>query len=132
MRSRSLLVVIAVLAAAAIVAGYFITHRESDNVILASGTIEATDVDVSFQIAGRVTEVLALEGQPVKAGDVLARLSAEELTQRVKQIQASLEAAVSHPFYNAALEDQEQDQQRQGPEDRGRLDVGQPLSLRSP
>jgi len=95
MRSRSLLVVIAVLAAAAIVAGYFITHRESDNVIVASGTIEATDVDVSFQIAGRVTEVLALEGQPVKAGDVLARLSAEELTQRVKQIQASLEAAVS-------------------------------------
>ena len=95
MRSRSLLVVIAVLAAAAFVIGYAITHHESDNVIRASGTIEATDVDVSFQIAGRVTEVLALEGQHVKAGDVLAHVSADELTQRVNQIQASLDAAVS-------------------------------------
>ena len=95
MRSRSLLVVIALLAAAALTIGYVLTHRESDNVLRASGTIEATNVDVSFQIAGRVTEVLAVEGQPVKAGDVLARVFAEELTQRVNQIQASLEAAVS-------------------------------------
>jgi HlyD family secretion protein len=95
MRSRSLLVVVAVLAAAAILGGYIITHRQSDNSIRGSGTIEATDVDVSFQIAGRVVDVLAVEGQPVKAGDVLARLSAEELTQRVNQIEAALEAAAS-------------------------------------
>jgi HlyD family secretion protein len=95
MRSRSLLVVIALLAVVAFAVGYVLTHRETDNVLRASGTIEATDVDISFQIAGRVIEVLAVEGQHVKAGDVLARLSAEELTQRVNQIQASLEAAVS-------------------------------------
>jgi HlyD family secretion protein len=95
MRSRSLLVVIAVLAAAAILAGYIFTHRQNDNSIRGSGTIEATDVDVSFQIAGRVVEVMAVEGQPVKAGDILARISAEELVQRVNQIQASLDAAVS-------------------------------------
>lgn len=95
MRSRSLLVLIAVLAAAAILAGYIYTHRESDNSIRASGTIEATDVDVSFQIAGRVIEVLAVEGQPVKAGDVLARISADELVHRVNQLQAALDAAAS-------------------------------------
>jgi HlyD family secretion protein len=95
MRSRSLLVIIAVLAAAAILAGYVYTHRENDNSIRASGTIEATDVDVSFQIAGRVIEVLAVEGQPVKAGDVLARISADELAQRVNQLQAALDAAAS-------------------------------------
>jgi HlyD family secretion protein len=96
MRSRSLLVVIALVAAAAFAIGYYVyTHRETENVIRASGTIEATDVDVSFQIGGRVTEVLAVEGQPVKAGDVVARLFAEELSQRVNQIQASLDAAIS-------------------------------------
>ena len=96
MRSRSLLVVIALVAAAAFAIGYyFYTHREPEKVIRASGTIEATDVDVSFQMAGRVTEVLAVEGQPVKAGDVVARLFAEELMQRVNQMRASLDAATS-------------------------------------
>jgi len=95
MRSRSLLVVIGVLAAAAILAGYIYTHREIDKSIRASGTVEATDVDVSFQIAGRVIEVLAIEGQPVKAGDVLARISADELVQRVNQLHAALDAAAS-------------------------------------
>src|SRR4030095_13501490 len=38
---------------------------------------------------------LAVEGQPVKAGEVLARLSADELVQRVNQLQAALDAAVS-------------------------------------
>jgi HlyD family secretion protein len=95
MRSRSLLVVIVVLAAAAILTGYIFTHRKTDNSIRGSGTIEATDVDVSFQIAGRVVQVLAIEGQPVKAGDILARLSSDELAQRVNQLQAALDAAVS-------------------------------------
>lgn len=95
MRSRSLLVVVVLLTAAALVAGYVLTHREADNSIRGSGTIEATDVDVSFQIAGRVVQVLAIEGQPVKAGDVLARISPDELAHRVSQIQAALEAATS-------------------------------------
>ena len=95
MRSRSLLVVIAVLAAAAILVGYVYTHRQKDSAIRGSGTIEATDVDVSFQIAGRVIEVLAVEGQAVKAGEVLARISSDELVQRVNQLQAALDAAVS-------------------------------------
>src|SRR5678810_124443 len=95
MRSRSLLVVIAVLAAAAILVGYVYTHRQKDSAIRGSGTIEATDVDVSFQIAGRVIEVLAVEGQAVKAGEVLARISSDELVQRVNQLQAALDAAAS-------------------------------------
>jgi HlyD family secretion protein len=81
--------------ATAALVGYILTHRQDDNSLRGSGTIEATDVDVSFQIAGRVVEVLAIEGQAVKAGDVLARLSADELAQRVNQIQAALEAATS-------------------------------------
>src|SRR5262245_15681684 len=94
MRLRTLLAV-AVLLAIGIVVGYLLTHRRTESVIRASGTIEATDVDVSFQIAGRVIEVLAVEGQPVKAGDVLARISDKELRERVNQIQASLDAAAS-------------------------------------
>jgi HlyD family secretion protein len=106
MRSRSVLAVVVVfLAAAALLVGYVLTHRPHDNNIHASGTIEATDVDVSFQIAGRVTDVLAVEGQPVKAGDVLARISSEELVQRVKQISAALDAAISQVHQQAMTVD---------------------------
>ena len=95
MRLRTLLAVLALLGAVALVSFYFYSRRENENVLRASGTIEATDVDISFQIGGRVIEVSAMEGQAVKAGDVLARLSSEELTERVHQIQASLEAVIS-------------------------------------
>jgi HlyD family secretion protein len=94
MRLRWLLVALGVLVVALLL-GYFLTYRQNDNLLRASGTIEATEVDVSFQIAGRVTEVLAVEGQPVKAGDILARLWDKELIERVHQIQASLDAATS-------------------------------------
>ena len=94
MRLRWLLVALVVLVIALLL-GYFLTHRQTENLLYASGTIEATEVDVSFQIAGRVTEVLAVEGQPVTAGDILARLWDKELTERVHQIQASLDAATS-------------------------------------
>ena len=96
MRSRSLLAAgVALLVVAALLVAYYFRHQKPDNVIRASGTIEATDIDVSFQIPGRVTEVLAVEGQPVKAGDVLARVAAEEFTERVHQLEAALEAATS-------------------------------------
>ena len=96
MRSRSLLVVVVALSVGAVLlVAYYFRHQKNENLLRASGTIEATDVDVSFQIAGRVSEVLAVEGQSVKAGDVLARVGAEEFKERVHQIQAALEAASS-------------------------------------
>jgi HlyD family secretion protein len=102
MRLRTLLVVLALLGAVALVASYFYFQREKENVLRASGTIEATDVDVSFQVGGRVIEVSAVEGQAVKAGDVLARLTSEEVTERVHQIQASLEAVMSQALQQQA------------------------------
>jgi HlyD family secretion protein len=95
MRVRTLLAVVALLSAVAVTSAYFYLNRENEKVLKASGTIEATDVDVSFQIGGRVVEVSAVEGQHVKAGNVLARLSSEELTERVHQLEASLEAVMS-------------------------------------
>jgi HlyD family secretion protein len=86
-----------VVLAAILVGVLFYLFRGPDdlNVLRASGTIEATDVDVSFQLAGRITEVLVTEGQSVQEGDILARLSAEELEDRVHQLEAALDAVAS-------------------------------------
>jgi len=107
MRSRRLALggVVALLLVAVVAAIYFSTRRENNHLLHASGTIEATKVDVSFQIGGRVAIVLVTEGQPVKADDILARLSPDELTARVSQIQASLDAVRSQARQQeAALE----------------------------
>ena len=74
---------------------YFARDSQGDEALRASGTIEATNVDLSFQIVGRVTEITVNEGEPVKAGDVLARLSADEQNDYIKQMKASLDAVAS-------------------------------------
>jgi len=95
MRSRWLLVPVILLVAAAAAYFQFRNSKPSDGVLRASGTIEATKVDVAFQIGGRVAEVTANEGQALKAGDVLARLDPKELEAHVHQLMASLDVALN-------------------------------------
>jgi HlyD family secretion protein len=63
-----------------------------------SGTVAAAQsLDMPFQTGGTVTQVLAKEGDLVKAGQVLARLDDRDLQLQVASAQASLDSA------NAAL-----------------------------
>ncbi len=59
----------------------------------ASGTVEAVEVAVSPELAGRVTEVLAQEGDMVAAGDPLFRLDATLLEAQRQRAEASLQVA---------------------------------------
>jgi len=52
----------------------------SDGALIASGTIAANDVKISFEMAGKVKEVLVDEGQGVKKGDPLLVLDDSLLT----------------------------------------------------
>ncbi len=58
-----------------------------------SGTIEAEQVDIGPEVAGRVVEVLADESQPVKAGQVLFRLDDSLLQSQRAQAEASVQMA---------------------------------------
>lgn len=60
-----------------------------------SGVVEAVEVAVSPQIGGRVAEVYASEGDPVKSGDLLFKLEDELLTSQYEQATAGFEAAKS-------------------------------------
>src|SRR3972149_3325954 len=63
-----------------------------DGALAASGTIEALTVNVSPELAGRVTAVNAGEGQAVQAGQVLVQFDATLLEAQRAQAQASLKA----------------------------------------
>ncbi len=58
-----------------------------------TGTIEATQVDVSVKITGRIVERLVKEGDRVSRGQVLVRLDDSELAADVKRLEAALRAA---------------------------------------
>jgi HlyD family secretion protein len=109
MRSRWLLVLLILLIAGAAAYFHFRNPQSNDGILHASGTIEATKVDVSFQIGGRVAEVTATEGQPLKAGDVLARLDPNELQAHVNQIMASLDVALNQVLQQKSTVDMRRD-----------------------
>lgn len=66
-----------------------------------TGTIEATQVDVSAKIAARILERLVNEGDRVTRGQVLVRLDDEELAAEVRRQEAAVRSA------QAALRDLE-------------------------
>lgn len=61
--------------------------------LFASGTVEATDADLGFQLPGRLAEVFVTEGQRVEAGSEVARLDSRELGASVAAARAVLSAA---------------------------------------
>ena len=76
--------------------GYFVVRSmppAEDGQLKASGTIESVTVNVSPEIAGRVVEVLAAEGQAVKAGDALLRLDDSLLQTEKHTAQTALDSA---------------------------------------
>ena len=56
--------------------------------VRASGQVEATDVRVAAQVAGRVIELRVAEGDRVRAGDVIARLDTADAGLALRRAQA--------------------------------------------
>ncbi|MDX8477928.1 HlyD family efflux transporter periplasmic adaptor subunit [Mesorhizobium sp. VK24D] len=59
--------------------------------VYGNGRIEATEVRIGSEIAGRVAESRLVEGLPVSAGDLLVRIDDTELSLRLAQSRAERE-----------------------------------------
>lgn len=93
---RAVIRVAAIVVALAVIAwqvwANYQRHASVDR-LEASGSIEATQVDVAPKIEGRVIQLLAVEGDRVQAGQVLARLDDREARAQVDQARAAVTAA---------------------------------------
>jgi HlyD family secretion protein len=93
----------AVIAAAAVVvvggAGGYYAWRQYEATLLpagivsVNGRVEATQVDISTKIPGRVVEIVPHEGDLVSPGEVVARIDTSETNAQLHQAQASAELA---------------------------------------
>jgi HlyD family secretion protein len=89
---------VAAAAALVITAGLAVTWAarrlgDEPQVIAVTGTIEATQVDISPRITARIVERTVREGQPVERGQLLVRLDDAQLTAELRRAQATQRAA---------------------------------------
>src|SRR5579872_133106 len=78
------------------VAGAVILHNmkpADSGKISISGNIELTEVNIAFKTAGRLIERSVDEGDPVRPGQIIARLDRDQLVRQREQGQASLASA---------------------------------------
>jgi multidrug resistance efflux pump len=89
------IVLVILVLAAGIYYGVRMLNADSNGALGASGTIEATAVNISPEMAGKVKEVFAGEGQPVKSGAALLALDDSLLSAQKKVAQSAVESARS-------------------------------------
>lgn len=91
--SRKLVLVIVIAAVAVAATAYATGWFRRDSGLEGSGTVEARDTRVGSKIGGRISQVLAREGDRVKAGQVLITFDDKELEASLEQSRAAAQKA---------------------------------------
>lgn len=68
---------------------------KQDYLLLASGTLESTQINLASRVGGRVVQVLSREGAPVKLADALVTFDLRELKAQFVEVQAREKAALA-------------------------------------
>src|SRR5574340_844257 len=93
MKKRPLLIVLLLLGLIAIVALLWYrgpwTSRPDSREVMASGTMDATEVAISFRMPGILRSRPVDEGSNVKAGELLASLDSRDAEARLHQTEAA-------------------------------------------
>jgi HlyD family secretion protein len=84
---------IVILVGLAVFAIWYLTSTKANPAngpIEASGTIEATEINLASEVGGKVSEVIAQEGQAISAGQVLVKFDDSLLLAQLAQARAGL------------------------------------------
>jgi HlyD family secretion protein len=92
-KRRIILAVAAIAAVVLVLIGIQIFRALSNHGIMGSGTIEATEVQISAQTAGEVLERFFDEGDKVKKGEILVKVDPKNSQARYDQVLAMEKAA---------------------------------------
>jgi HlyD family secretion protein len=111
---RIIIPIILILAAVAVGYWYVTTQNSpaTSSILTGSGTVEATEVTISPEVSGRITEALFGEGDQVNIGDTLFKVDDTLLRAQLNQAQANLDTTragmdVAQNAYSAAKTSEE-------------------------
>jgi multidrug resistance efflux pump len=91
MKSKIIIIPVLVVVATLLAAGSW--FRGSKNELTASGTLEARNIEIGSKVGGRITQVLAQEGDTVQPNQLLVVFDSAELEGRLLQARGHLEQA---------------------------------------
>src|ERR1700759_1674101 len=89
---KAIIAIAVVLVVGAVI--YYARRPEQPGTIV--GVVRATEVRVEPEVNGQLVSIAVAKGAQVQAGDVLARLSAVELTAQADQARAALASAIAN------------------------------------
>src|SRR5688572_17311016 len=72
---------------------YTRANKDKESSLLLSGTVETNEIQVGSKVGGRISEVLVVEGQIVKAGEPIVRFDISELLAERHQLEARIAQA---------------------------------------
>jgi HlyD family secretion protein len=86
------IILIAILVIAGIFIWRWLANRNNGpkDKLFGNGTIEATEVDITSKVSGKILTLLVREGDNVRQGQLLATLDSDELAAQVTQAQGNL------------------------------------------
>jgi HlyD family secretion protein len=88
---------------------YYTNQQDSlEDFAYGNGRIEATQVNVSSKIAGRVVSLLVKEGEIVEKNQAIAKLDTKELEAKLSMAQAQINQAQENKNYAQSLVKQKQ------------------------
>jgi multidrug efflux pump subunit AcrA (membrane-fusion protein) len=115
-RWRRIALVVVAIGLAAGGGGYYWWKQSQDvlppGIVASNGRIEADQIDIDTKFAGRLIELLATEGDMVRAGQVVARMDTRDLEASLKQARAQELQAQRAIDEARAMQEQQQTQVR--------------------
>ena len=93
---KSVIVMVLVLLAGILIFYLYINKDKNavpQGFVMGNGRLEATEVDIATKLAGRLTEVLAKEGDFVDKDQIVAKIDASTLQALLKQAEAEVKRA---------------------------------------
>ena len=93
MKKRSILFVVLVLAAIAVLILFYFGKGKRSETIKTTGIIEGIEANLSSKVSGRISFLCCNEGDPIKEGEVAVKLESDDLRASVEQSRAGVERA---------------------------------------
>ncbi|MFA5794459.1 MAG: efflux RND transporter periplasmic adaptor subunit [Candidatus Brocadiia bacterium] len=92
MNKKLIIVIVVITGLVALLASIF-GRKQNGNTVFISGTIEATETRMAFQVGGKIKELLKNEGDTARAGELVAQLNKEEFLSLKSQAESALQEA---------------------------------------
>jgi HlyD family secretion protein len=94
-RSKRIGIILALLLVAGVLSSWLFSRgrQGSENILHLAGHIEATETDLAFKVAGKISVINFQEGDWIRAGQVVAQLEAEDLRDQVAVAEGRVTAA---------------------------------------